>query len=36
MEYVRYGVTQARRGWVEAKNVVNTWPLTKLMRWLKR
>jgi DNA polymerase (family 10) len=26
MEYIRYGVLQARRGWIESKSVVNTWP----------
>jgi len=31
-----YGVYTARRGWVEAKDVVNTWPLGKLQKWLKR
>jgi DNA polymerase (family 10) len=36
MEYVRYAVTQARRGWIEAKPVVNTWTLPKLKKWLKR
>ena len=36
MEYIRYGVTQARRGWIEAKHVINTWPLKKLSKWLKR
>jgi DNA polymerase (family 10) len=36
LEYVRYGVLTARRGWVEAKSVVNTWPLARLKQWLKR
>jgi DNA polymerase (family 10) len=36
MEYVRYGITQARRGWIEAKSVINTWPLGKLRKWLAR
>jgi DNA polymerase (family 10) len=31
-----YGVYTARRGWVEAKDVINTWPLGKLQKWLKR
>jgi DNA polymerase (family 10) len=33
---IRYGVFQARRGWIEARSVVNTWPLTKLKQWLDR
>jgi len=35
LEWIRYGVFQARRGWVEARVVVNTWNWTKLSRWLK-
>jgi len=31
-----YGVYTARRGWVEAQDVINTWPLEKLQKWLKR
>lgn len=31
---LRYGVMTARRGWVEAPSVINTWPLTKLRQWL--
>ncbi|MBC7345101.1 MAG: DNA polymerase/3'-5' exonuclease PolX, partial [Clostridia bacterium] len=31
---MRYGVLTARRGWAEAKDVVNTWPLGKLKQEL--
>ena len=34
LELIRYGVSQARRGWVEAHSVVNTWTWAKLSRWL--
>jgi len=34
MTFIRFGVLQARRGWVQAKLVVNTWPWEKLHRWL--
>ena len=34
LDQVRYGVFQARRGWIEARSVVNTWPWAKLSRWL--
>jgi DNA polymerase (family 10) len=34
--FMRYGVLQARRGWVESKHVVNTWPWDKLHEWLIR
>lgn len=34
LELIRFGVYQARRGWVEARNVVNTWLWAKLSHWL--
>jgi DNA polymerase (family 10) len=34
LKLIRYGVSQARRGWVEASSVVNTWAWAKLSRWL--
>jgi DNA polymerase (family 10) len=34
LELIRYGVSQARRGWVEARSVVNSWTWAKLSRWL--
>jgi DNA polymerase (family 10) len=33
---LRYGVGQARRGWLEAKDVLNTRPLAELRKLLKR
>jgi len=30
------GVNQARRGWLEEKDVINTYPLEKLKKILKR
>jgi DNA polymerase (family 10) len=36
MDQIRYGVYQARRGWIEPRSVVNTWPFAKLHRWLTR
>jgi DNA polymerase (family 10) len=36
LEYVRYGVFQARRGWVEASSVINTWTLRRLLDWLRK
>ena len=36
LDQIRYGVFQARRGWVEPRMVVNTWPLAKLTQWLHR
>ena len=36
LDQIRYGVFQARRGWIKAKSVVNTWPLAKLNLWLEQ
>ncbi len=36
LTHMRYGVMQARRGWVEADNVINTWSLRKLKSWFKQ
>ncbi len=36
LDNMRYGVDQARRGWLEARDVLNTWPGADLRRWLER
>lgn len=33
-DFLEYGVATARRGWAEAEQVINCWPLERLMRWL--
>jgi DNA polymerase (family 10) len=33
---MRYGIEQARRGWLEPEDVLNAMPLDAFMRWLKR
>ncbi len=33
---MEYGVYTARRGWLEAKDVINTWSLNQLKNWLAR
>ena len=35
LDLMPYGVTNARRGWVEARHVANTWPFDRFRRWLK-
>jgi len=35
-QYMRFGIDQARRGWLSATNVVNTRPLAALQKLLKR
>ncbi len=34
-DLLRYGILTARRGWLTAKLCVNTWPQTKLKKWLQ-
>lgn len=34
LEFMQYGVVTARRGWVEAGDVINTWALKELKAWL--
>lgn len=36
LEYMKYGVSQARRGWLEKNDVINTCPLADLESLLKR
>lgn len=36
LDYMRYGVGQARRGWVEKKNVINTRNLDALLKLIKK
>ena len=31
-----YGAATARRGWVTAADVINTWPLDEVLAWAKR
>jgi DNA polymerase (family 10) len=35
LQYMRYGVATARRGWATKDAVINTWPVTKLLKWRK-
>ena len=34
LDLMDFGVTNARRGWVEARHVVNTWPFEKFSQWI--
>ena len=36
LDYMYLGVTVARRGWLEKKDVVNTLPLEKLLKLLRQ
>lgn len=35
LDLMHFGVSTARRGWVEADEVINTWTVTHLSAWLK-
>ena len=34
LDYIRYGVAQARRGWLRKEDVLNTFSLEKLLEFL--
>ena len=36
LRYMRYGVDQARRGWLGKKDVLNTRTLAQVQKWLNR
>jgi DNA polymerase (family 10) len=36
LDLLHFGVAVARRAWLEPKDVINTWPVDKLIGWLKQ
>lgn len=36
LDYMRFGVSVARRGWLTPKDVLNTWPERQLVSWLEQ
>lgn len=36
LDNMRYGVGMAQRGWLTPDDVINTWPLTRLRRFLRK
>lgn len=34
-QYLEYGISQARRGWAEKKDIINGWPVEKMLKMLK-
>lgn len=36
LDHLRFGVATAQRGWVEKAEVINTWPLAKLRKFLEK
>jgi DNA polymerase (family X) len=35
-DLLQFGVATARRGWVEKGNVINTWDVEQLVKWLEK
>jgi histidinol phosphatase-like PHP family hydrolase len=35
LAFIRYGITMARRGWIEKKNVINTLPASEFLAALR-
>lgn len=33
--YLEFGIAQARRGWAASNNIINAWPLEKMLKFLK-
>lgn len=36
LQHVKAGVQAARKGWLEPEQVINTWPLEKVLDWLQK
>jgi DNA polymerase (family 10) len=34
LDWISFGLATARRGWIEPEDVINTMPLSKLLKWL--
>jgi DNA polymerase (family 10) len=35
LKLIEFGIAQARRGWAEKKDIINCWPLEKLLKYFK-
>lgn len=35
LSYLKFGIAQARRGWAKKKDIINAWPLDKMLKFLK-
>jgi DNA polymerase (family 10) len=36
MRFIEFGIAQARRGWAEKEDIINCWPLEKMLKFLKK
>ena len=34
-QFLEYGLAQARRGWAKQEDIINAWPLEKMLKMLK-
>jgi DNA polymerase (family 10) len=34
-KYLEIGIAQAKRGWAEKKDIINAWPVEKMLKMLK-
>jgi DNA polymerase (family 10) len=35
LQYLKFGIAEARRGWAEKKDIINAWPMDKMLKFLK-
>lgn len=35
IDYLKYGISQARRGWAKKSDIINAWPIEKMLTFLK-
>ncbi len=35
MEFIKYGINQARRGWAESKDIINSWSLKEIKKFFQ-
>ena len=36
LDFARYGIATARRGWLTAERCINCWSATRLAKWVRR
>jgi DNA polymerase (family 10) len=36
MRFIEFGIAQARRGWAEKEDIINSWSLEKMLKFLKK
>jgi DNA polymerase (family 10) len=36
MRFIEFGIAQARRGWTEKEDIINSWSLEKMLKFLKK